>query len=59
MISGMVQLVPASQGYNTLSTDNHVTMLMPQRPLYPTSKIHIPTYVTIKPPTHVTGFMLR
>nr|XP_024219021.1 transmembrane protein 132C [Halyomorpha halys] len=56
---GMVQLVPASQGYNTLSTDNHVTMLVPQRPLYPTSKIHIPTYVTIKPPAHVTGFMLR
>ncbi|XP_073984210.1 transmembrane protein 132C dtn isoform X2 [Rhodnius prolixus] len=56
---GTVQLVPASQGYNTLSTDNHVTMLMPQRPLYPTSKIHIPTYVTIKPPSHITGFMLR
>ncbi|XP_014262222.1 transmembrane protein 132C isoform X2 [Cimex lectularius] len=56
---GTVQLVPASQAYNTISTDNHVTMLMPQRHLYPTSKIHVPTYVTIKPPAHVTGFMLR
>ncbi|BES97907.1 Transmembrane protein 132E [Nesidiocoris tenuis] len=56
---GTVQLTTASQGYNTISTDNHVTMLMPQRPLYPTSKVHVPTYVTVKRPSHISGFMLR
>lgn len=56
---GSVQLLPASQPYTSITTDQHVKMSVPQRPLYPTSRLHIPTYISFKPGSKVTGIIMR
>ena len=42
---GTALLVPARAAYHELRADDRVTILLPQSPLYPLSRIHVPVFL--------------
>lgn len=54
-----VSLVPFRGSYEEVTNDNVVTVLIPQEPVYPNSKIYIPVKYTYNPDYPVSAFSLR
>lgn len=54
-----VFLVPFRGSYEEVTNDNVVTILIPQEPVYPNSKIYIPVKYTYNPEYPVSAFSLR
>lgn len=54
-----VSLVPFRGSYEEVTNDNVVTVLIPQEPIYPNSKIYIPVKYTYNPDYPVSAFSLR
>ncbi len=54
-----VSLVPFRGSYEEVTNDNVVTVLIPQEPVYPNSKIYIPVKYTYNPDYPVAAFSLR
>lgn len=45
--------------YRELRADDLLTMLIPQQPLYPLSKIHVPVFLQPQPGQNVAVFIVR
>ncbi|CAG2100493.1 unnamed protein product [Medioppia subpectinata] len=54
-----VSLVPFRGSYEEVTNDNVVTILIPQEPVYPNSKIYIPVKFTYNPEYPIAAFSLR
>ncbi|XP_046910174.2 transmembrane protein 132C dtn isoform X3 [Dermatophagoides farinae] len=54
-----VFLVPFRGSYEEVTNDNVVTVLIPQEPVHPNSKIYIPVKYTYNPEYPVSAFSLR
>lgn len=54
-----VFLVPFRGSYEEVTNDNVVTVLIPQEPVYPNSKIYIPVKYTYNPEYPISAFSLR
>lgn len=54
-----VPLVQAMATYRELRADDLLTMLIPQQPLYPLSKIHVPVFLQPQPGQNVAVFIVR
>ena len=54
-----VSLVPFRGSYEEVTNDNVVTILIPQEPVYPNSKIYIPVKFTYNPEFPVAAFSLK
>ncbi|XP_054169116.1 transmembrane protein 132E-like [Oppia nitens] len=54
-----VSLVPFRGSYEEITNDNVVTILIPQEPVYPNSKIYIPVKFTYNPEYPIAAFSLR
>lgn len=49
----------AMAAYRELRADDLLTMLVPQQPLYPMSKIHVPVFLQPQPGQNVAVFIVR
>ncbi len=54
-----VSLIPFRGSYEEVTNDNVVTILIPQEPVYPNSKIYIPVKYTYNPEYPIAAFSLR
>lgn len=54
-----VPLVQAMTPYRELRVDDSLTMLVPQQPLYPLSKIHVPVFLQPQPGQNIAVFNVR
>lgn len=54
-----IPLVQAMTPYRELRADDLLTMLVPQQPLYPLSKIHVPVFLQPQPGQNVAVFIVR
>ncbi|XP_030381669.1 transmembrane protein 132E [Scaptodrosophila lebanonensis] len=54
-----VPLVPAKTPFKELRADDSVTFLLPQHPLYPMSKLHVPVFLHQYPDQRVSAFTVR
>lgn len=54
-----IPLVQAMTPYRELRADDLLTMLIPQQPLYPLSKIHVPVFLQPQPGQNVAVFIVR
>lgn len=54
-----VSLVPFRGSYEEVTNDNVVTILIPQEPVYPNSKIYIPVKFTYNPEYPIAAFSLK
>ncbi|CAG2170321.1 unnamed protein product, partial [Oppiella nova] len=54
-----VSLVPFRGSYEEVTNDNVVTIMIPQEPVYPNSKIYIPVKFTYNPEYPIAAFSLR
>ncbi|XP_001963408.3 transmembrane protein 132D [Drosophila ananassae] len=54
-----VPLLPARTPYRMLRADDAVTFLLPQHPLYPLSRLHVPVFLHQYPDQRVAAFTVR
>ncbi|EAT43715.1 AAEL004880-PA, partial [Aedes aegypti] len=54
-----VPLVQSLMPYKELRADETLTMMVPQQPLYPLSKIHVPVFLHPEPGQNVAVFIVR
>ncbi|XP_055623186.1 transmembrane protein 132C isoform X2 [Toxorhynchites rutilus septentrionalis] len=54
-----VPLVQSQMTYKELRADETLTMMVPQQPLYPLSKIHVPVFLHPEPGQNVAVFIVR
>lgn len=54
-----VPLIQALSAYKELRADDTLTMLVPHKPLYPMSRIHVPVYLQSQPGHNVAVFIIR
>ncbi|KAL5274878.1 TMEM132E family protein [Megaselia abdita] len=54
-----VPLVNAIHPYKDLRADEYLTILIPQTPLYPMSKIHVPVFLHQQPHQNIAVFIVR
>lgn len=54
-----VPLVQSMAAYRELRADDLLTMMVPQQPLYPMSKIHVPVFLQPQPKQNIAVFIVR
>uniref|UniRef100_A0A182K5L3 Transmembrane protein 132C n=1 Tax=Anopheles christyi TaxID=43041 RepID=A0A182K5L3_9DIPT len=54
-----ISLSPSQLPYKELRADNTLTMMVPQQPLYPLSKIHVPVFLHPEKGQNVAVFIVR
>lgn len=54
-----VPLVQAQSGYKELRADELLTVLLPNQPLYPKSRIHVPVFLQPQPGHNIAVFIVR
>ncbi|XP_039435014.1 transmembrane protein 132E [Culex pipiens pallens] len=54
-----IPLVPSQMPYKELRADETLTMMVPQQPLYPLSKIHVPVFLHPEPGQNIAVFIVR
>ncbi|ETN60007.1 hypothetical protein AND_008382 [Anopheles darlingi] len=54
-----IPLVQSQLPYKELRADDTLTMMIPQQPLYPMSKIHVPVFLHPEPEQNIAVFIVR
>ncbi|XP_058811581.1 transmembrane protein 132E [Topomyia yanbarensis] len=54
-----IPLVQSQMPYKDLRADDTLTMMVPQQPLYPLSKIHVPVFLHPEPGQNIAVFIVR
>lgn len=54
-----IPLIAAQSPYKDLRADDSLTILLPQRPLYPMSKIHVPVFLHQQSEQNIAVFIVR
>lgn len=54
-----VPLIAAQSSYKDLRADDSLTFLVPQHPLYPMSKIHVPVFLHQQSDQNIAVFIVR
>uniref|UniRef100_A0A8W7JGN5 Transmembrane protein 132C n=1 Tax=Anopheles albimanus TaxID=7167 RepID=A0A8W7JGN5_ANOAL len=54
-----IPLIQSQLPYKELRADDTLTMMIPQQPLYPMSKIHVPVFLHPEPEQNIAVFIVR
>jgi transmembrane protein 132 len=54
-----IPLTQAMTAYKELRADDLLTLLVPNQPLYPLSKIHVPVFLQQQPEQNIAVFIVR
>lgn len=58
-VLGIVPLVPAKGAYKELKLTEGLTMLIPHPPLFPLSRLHVPTFIEREKVKSLTAVVIR